>query len=112
MHIGLYPTFTLVMRCWRWLVDLLAVIPQQREGEQDGNAVDGNQRFTKTPIKRDVLISWVAGPKGSEDPKSKRSAASGCFAGGLTVSGNVKSPSGSKTCCSCPVYTNNLLSGA
>lgn len=30
----------------------------------------------------------------------------------LTVPSRAKFPSGTKICCSCPVYTNNLLSGA
>lgn len=75
-----------------------------------------------TLIKSDILISLFVALKDSEDPKTKfpESSRIPCTSGGacpgkadgLTVSGRPKFPSGTKICCSCPVYTNNLLSGA
>ena len=84
--------------------------------------VDGNQCLRDTLIKPDILISLFAAPKDSKDPNNEFPGSSrmpctpvrACpgEADGLTVSGRAKCPSGTKICCCCPVYTNNLLSGA
>lgn len=84
--------------------------------------VDRNRCLRNTLIKSDILISLFAVPKDSEDSKNEFPETSWmpCTSGGvcpgkadrLTVPSRAKFPSGTKICCSCPVYTNNLLSGA
>lgn len=91
-------------------------------GEAQSELAERNRCLRNTLIKSDILVSSLAAPTDPEDPKREfpepsrvpRAPGGACprEADGRTASGRPKFPSATKICCSCPVYTNNLLSGA
>lgn len=101
---------------WRLLRMVLGWAQSQSE------LVDRKWCLKNTPMKADALFSWLAAPQLLEHPRNyfPKTSQWSCTPGGacagdaepLVVSDKAKFPSGMKTCCSWPVYNNNLPSGA